>query len=201
MFDFSNSLKEDYYCQSPEFIARDLIGAVFVWKNIDGFTLAGKIVETEAYLAVGDLASHSAPGLTKRNSPMFMRGGALYVYKIYGVHHCINVVTENEGVGSAVLIRAMEPLEGIETMHRNRPNCKHKLALCKGPGNLARAFGFTLKHNRLQLYSPNLFIVKHSETAEEEIQTGKRIGIAKSVDLPLRFFLRNSKSVSGNSRK
>ncbi len=193
---FGKILDSQFYLQAPEIVARELIGKILVKKIGEDKYLAGRIIETEAYLSEGDMSSHSAPGKTKRNAAMFARGGTLYVYKIYGIHHCINAVTENEGTGSAVLIRALQPLEGIEIMRENRNNAPFGV-LCKGPANLCKAFNLTAEDNFLDLTKSNLFITANDENYAEEIEVSKRIGITKSADLLLRYYLKNTKLVSG----
>jgi DNA-3-methyladenine glycosylase len=185
----------DFYLQKPEIVAKELLGKIICFQNYDTF-LAGVIVETEAYLCKDDLSSHSARGKSERNSAMFMDGGTLYVYKIYGVHYCINVVTEKKDIGSAVLIRAIEPILGIEFMVKNR-NTEIIHHLCKGPGNLAKAFGFNTLQNKSSLLSDELFISEYKYFQDFVISTTKRIGITKSEDLLLRFFVKDSKYVSG----
>jgi DNA-3-methyladenine glycosylase len=195
--DFQKALPPNFYLKDTEIIAKELIGKVLV-KHNNHEILAGRIVETEAYLSENDLASHSAPGKTQRNSPMFAQGGILYVYMIYGVHHCINVVTGREGIGEAVLIRAIEPVLGIESMTINRNGAKLE-ALCKGPGNLAKAFGFTRQDNNSSLLTPKLYI-QNSDYPKPEISVSKRIGIVKSAELQLRFYQKDSPFVSGKNK-
>lgn len=179
-------------------LARLLIGSVLSKIEPDGKILSGIIVETEAYLAKDDLASHSATGKTKRNAIMFGEGGYLYVYKIYGIHHCINIVSGENKSGEAVLIRAIEPLNGIETMIERRGTDKVHM-LCKGPGNVAKAFGFTLADNGKMIGGDELTIQFNKITDEENILKSTRIGINKSKDLELRFYLKNSRFVSGKN--
>lgn len=192
--DYLNHLHQEFFLQPSEIVAKDLIGKILVKKE-GNETLAGIIVETEAYLHKIDKSSHSFPGLTLRNKPMFEQGGILYVYKSYGIHHCINIVTEEKGIASAVLIRAIEPISGVEIMKVNR-NIYDVLKLCNGPGNLAKAFGFTIEDNFLKVTSPLLYIQKHIDYKDEEVIRTKRIGISKSVELELRFYLKNSKFIS-----
>ena len=121
-------------------LARALVGAHLV-REVDGVRLSGRIVETEAYPGGDDLGSHSRGGrCTPRNSAMFLAGGHLYVYLIYGMHHCVNVVSGAEGCGEAVLLRAVEPLEGLDLMRRHRGASVKDRDLCRGPGRLAAAF-------------------------------------------------------------
>jgi DNA-3-methyladenine glycosylase len=189
-------LDADFYFQRTETVAKKLLGKILVKKSGKNI-IAGLIVEVEAYLPDDDFSSHSAIGLTQRNKVMFDEGGKLYVYKIYGVHHCINVVTEKKGIGAAVLIRAVEPICGVDIMMKNR-NCDSLSKLCKGPGNLAKAFGFDMKHNGLSLNSEGLYIADFKKIDEKSIRASKRIGISKSADLNLRFFINESKFISGS---
>jgi len=202
-FDFSTLLNKkldvQFYLQNTKTVAKELIGKILVHR-LNDIVLSGIIVETEAYLSKNDLASHSAPGKTERNSVMFQSGGKLYVYKIYGIHHCINVVTEREGIGAAVLIRSIQPITGIEQMMKFR-NTKIIENLCKGPGNVAKAFGFNLKHNGMSLLSNDLFIFSNNSIDLTDIAQTIRIGISKSKSLKLRFFLKNSNFVSGTKRQ
>lgn len=183
-----------FYTRSTELVARELLGALFIHHGTEG-VLVARIVETEAYLAYSDEASHSYRGKTNRNASMFEQGGLLYVYKIYGIHHCINVVTETKGNGCAVLIRSMEPLLGIQQMKQMRGDKKiHEL--CKGPGNLARAFGFTIAHDAQPLTEDTTLIVPLPLNTQEQIITTPRVGIRKAADKPLRFLLKGNQWVS-----
>lgn len=185
--DLKKALQKEFYLQKPEIVARQLLGKILVRKINEHF-LSAIISETEAYLGSGDLSSHSAVGLTQRNSPMFEEGGILYVYKIYGIHHCINVVTETKGIGSAVLIRAAIPLTGVELMKSFR-NIQEEGKLCSGPGNLAKAFGFSRDDNFKSFISHDLFIMNANLNRQFKIKTTKRIGIKKSAELMLRFLI------------
>ena len=189
-------LNKEFYLQDTVTIAKELIGATFV-RKFGNEIISGRIVETEAYLSTNDEASHSSRGITKRNSAMFESGGILYVYLIYGIHHCINVVTESKDIGSAVLIRALEPIAGIDLMKENR-NENNVLKLCKGPANLTKALGFNLIHNFSSLTTENLYILPKMN--DVSISTSERIGINKSKYLQLRFFETGSAFVSTNKR-
>lgn len=191
----NNKLDLDFYLQPTETVARELIGKIFV-KIEAGKVLSGRIVETEAYLSAGDLSSHSAVGKTQRNAAMFEMGGILYVYMIYGKHHCINIVTEDTNIGAAVLIRAMEPLEGIETFFERRGTNIKTEKLLSGPGNLAKAFNFKRTDSYLSLLSDYCYILDNPKINEIEIEITKRIGITKSKELFLRFVDKNSNSLS-----
>lgn len=197
--DFNKHLRRDFFLEKTEWVARNLIGKVLV-RKINGEYVAAMIVEAEAYLGENDDASHSAVGRTRRNQAMFSEGGTVYVYKIYGVHHCVNVVTENEGKGSAVLIRAGEPIVGLQTFKMFRGNVPDTKIL-SGPGNFAKGFSFTVEDNHKTLFTPELFIQDFLHFPEEKIGISERIGIVKSKDLKLRFYLRGCKSVSAKPRE
>lgn len=190
-----DKVDENFYLQSTEQVAVQLLNKILVKCEKDGTILAGKIVETEAYLGKDDAASHSFVGVTERNRPMFEKGGILYVYRSYGIHHCINIVTEEKTIGAAVLIRAVEPLDGLELMKRRRGTDNiHKL--CNGPGNTAKAFGFTKEDNFQSLLSENLFIANNRILPKSKIIKTQRVGISRSKELMLRFYIKNSKFIS-----
>lgn len=182
---------ESFFLQPTEIVAQKLIGSMFqIFNKEQNQKVLLRIVETEAYLSYDDEASHSFRGKTKRNSAMFDKGGRLYVYKIYGIHHCINVVTESEGIGAAVLLRAMERIESSEDFPENA---------FRGPGKLAKSLGFTTEDTGSSLMGEtySLFL----PTAYVPIRVSKRIGITKSADLPLRFCLQGSPFVSVDWKK
>lgn len=201
---YTSPLHTSFYQLSTAVVARELLGKILVWHQPVRYsddhsshciTLAGRIVETEAYLHKGDAASHSARGCTDRNKAMFAKGGIMYIYKIYGIHHCINVVTEDEGKGCAVLIRAVEPLLGIALMQQQR-GTQDVRRLCNGPGNLAQAFGFSLVHNGLSLCSEALSIQDAERIPDAMTLITTRVGITKDAHLPLRFCIRGNPYVS-----
>lgn len=172
-------------------VARELLGKIVEYENC-----SGRIVETEAYLGVGDLAAHSAPGPTPRNRVMFGPAGHAYVYFIYGMYECLNMIAEPEGVAGGVLIRALEPLTGIEAMQRRRPTARRIEDLANGPGKLTRALGIKMKHNGADLTRGPILVFPDEHASPFEIGVSERIGITKSADLPLRFFIRGSPFVS-----
>jgi DNA-3-methyladenine glycosylase len=153
----------------------------------DGVTVAGRIVETEAYTA-DDAASHSYRGMTSRNAVMFGPPGHLYVYLSYGMHACANVVTGGGGDGQAVLLRAVEPVEGIEHMRRRRPG-RDDRRLADGPGKLCLAMGITLSDDGIDLCSPAspIGIVDDGVAPPARPRIGPRVGITKAVEVPWRF--------------
>lgn len=187
-------LSKDFFEKDTETTAKSLLGKEFVKVLPGGEILSGIIVETEAYLPSGDDACHAANKKTARNSAMFLSGGFLYVYKIYGIHHCINFVTEGAGKGCAVLIRALQPAGGIEIMKENRGDVDLK-NLCKGPGNMSKAFGFDLSDNGKALFEDELYL-KDGNLGDFETVTAKRVGIRKSAELPLRFYVKDNAYIS-----
>jgi len=172
-------------------VARALLGTVLV----HGGT-AGRIVETEAYLGLQDRAAHSWRGITPRTRVMFGEPGHAYVYLIYGMYECLNVVAEPEGSPGCVLIRALEPLEGIPRMRRRRPGARGIEDLANGPGKLTLALGIMRRHNGADFTSGALTI--HPPQQQEEIRIGvsPRIGIKHCADWPLRFFVEDNRFVS-----
>lgn len=187
------AVEREYYLQPTEAVARGLIGKVLVHRTREGLA-AGIIVETEAYLH-GDPGSHAFRGPTARNQPMFGAPGTSYVYQIYGVHFCLNVVCQAEGVPEAVLIRALEPVVGLKLMARRRGVSVMK-DLCSGPAKLAQALGVGLRHNRLDLTHPPLWIAETG--SKPEVATGRRIGLAphRGAEAHLRFALTGSPYLS-----
>jgi DNA-3-methyladenine glycosylase len=177
-------------------VAPDLLGCRLVHVLDDGTRLAGRIVEVEAYLGDGsDAGSHSHRGPTRRNRAMFGPPGHFYVYRSHGLHTCVNLVTEPEGVGAAVLVRALEPLEGEARMRANRAG-RHGRELANGPGKLAQALEITLAHDGAPALGGALRIEPPLDRRQAVIATSPRIGLSKAVDLPYRFFLSESPFVS-----
>jgi len=175
-------------------LARKLLGLVLVHESRAGIT-SGRIVEVEAYRGDGsDLASHAARGKTKRNEKMFGPPGHSYVYFTYGMHHCFNVVVQDENIADAILVRALEPLEGIPLMQRRRGLSDEK-RLCSGPGRLCQALDITLQHNGLPLTAPPIYIMD-DKYEPPSIESSARIGISKSKELPWRFFIPGNPFVS-----
>lgn len=174
-------------------VAQELLGAFLVHETRLG-KIVGKIVETEAYL-VDDPACHAHAGKkSARNASMFGPPGTSYIYLIYGMYYCFNVVTRERGIGEAVLIRALEPLAGLHIMQRNR-NTSELRELCSGPGKLAQALGLGKEQNGISLRKKPLYILS-AEDAKPTMVTSTRIGLSKASDLPLRFFIKDSPFVS-----
>lgn len=184
-------LSAAFYQRPTLTVARDLLGKVFV-RRLGEDALRGRIVEVEAYHQQGDEAAHTFRGRTARNEVMFHAGGFLYVYFTYGMHHCMNVVTEGEGVGAAVLIRALEPLDGLAVMRRNRVRPCRDVDLANGPAKLCQAFALTRVHNGLPLDGRVVGIADAPAVPESAVMTTTRIGISRGRDLPWRFCLAGS---------
>lgn len=183
-------LPRDFYARDTITVARALLGCIAVHCTSEGIT-AGRVVETEAYLQ-NDPACHAARGMTPRNSVMFGPPGYAYVYFTYGMHYCFNVVTAHEGVGEAVLVRALEPVLGIPLMQMRRG--REKLwELCSGPAKLTQAMGICREHNRRDLTAGDLCLCPGE--AGVSIVTTTRIGIKEGADLPLRFYLQDNRYV------
>jgi len=187
-------LPASFYRAPTVEVARALLGKLLVHDSPEGRT-AGRIVETEAYLFEGDPACHAARGETKRNRSMFGPAGTAYVYLIYGMYRCLNVVTAEEGVGEAVLLRALEPLEGLELMAARRGTLVER-NLCSGPGKLVQAMGIGPEHDGVDLRGSALTVWDPGGEEAPSITTGPRIGIRKGAELPLRFRLASSEWVS-----
>ena len=177
-----------FFNQTTIELAKALLGKCLVMGE-----LRGKIVETEAYLYRDDPGCHASKGLTPRNAPMFGPAGRTYVYVIYGMYHCLNIVSGKTGEGEAVLIRALEPVAGIEIMKERRGTEKID-ALCSGPGKLTQAFGITKEHNNISLFTGELRI--HDSREKPEIKSSGRIGLTVGKELQLRFFIAGNSFVS-----
>ena len=196
------ALDREFFSRSPQRVARALLGKVLVRRANTEF-LTGRIVETEAYLGENDPAAHSAAGNTARTSVLFGPPGYAYVYFIYGNHYCLNVSCERAGKAGGVLIRALEPLEGIEHMARNRGLARADAGdlrkLTSGPGRLAQAFGITrARDNGGDLTNENSSLwIGHDGFRVGSVSITPRIGITKAADQPLRFVLKGNPFVSG----
>jgi DNA-3-methyladenine glycosylase len=182
-------LPRSFYARPTVEVARGLLGKVLVHDLGRGTPLAGRIVETEAYLGSGDRAAHAWRGVTPRTRVLFGPPGHAYVYLIYGMYECLNIVAEAEGVAGCALIRAVEPTSGIGAAETN------------GPGKLARALRITRRFNGTDLTLGPLTVREPEEPGEFEIGVSPRIGITHCADLPLRFFVRGSTSLSRKERR
>jgi DNA-3-methyladenine glycosylase len=185
-------------------IAKELVGKIVVTK-FDGLTTSGRIVEAEAYVAMIDKASHSFGGRrTAKNEHMYASPGTAYVYICYGMHQMFNIVTNEKDVPDAVLIRAVEPLEGINIMLQRTGKEKLDFTLTKGPGNVGKALGIFKKHSGLHLLDDEIYLADDGfELKENQIGISGRIGVASAgadALLPYRFYVRGNKYVSGKNK-
>jgi DNA-3-methyladenine glycosylase len=195
-------LLRSFYSRDTLTVARELLGQRLV-RQIDGqqgpIRVAGRIVETEAYIGQGDAACHASRGRTPRTEVMFGPPGLAYVYFIYGMHHCFNVVTEPEGMAAAVLIRALEPLEGMEEM-RIRRRGRGGVQLANGPAKLCYALGIDKTLNQVDLVTSNrLWLEREHQIETNRITTGPRIGVTgdeKAVSVEWRFWIKENPYVS-----
>jgi DNA-3-methyladenine glycosylase len=186
-------------------IARDLIGKILV-TNFDNQLTAGRIVETEAYNGVEDRASHAWKGRrTARTEIMYGEPGTAYVYLCYGLHHMFNVVTNKKDIPHAILVRALEPLEGIPVMLKRTGKSKPDFSLTRGPGNVGKAMGIFTHHSRLYLDGDELYIARDAFTVSvNDIATTPRIGVdyaGPDAMLPYRFILKNNPYVSVHKKQ
>lgn len=198
------TLSRDFYDRPTLQVASDLIGKLLVHDTPSG-RASGLIVEVEAYIGESDPACHAAPGRTRRNAPLYGPAGIAYVYLNYGMHYLVNAVTEAVDAPAAVLIRALEPREGIDLMRRRRARGTGKpakewqeLGLCRGPGNLTKSLGISLEENGANLTGSRLFVEDVGVTLP--IEWGPRIGISVGVDSPWRCFVPGHSCVSGGPR-
>jgi DNA-3-methyladenine glycosylase len=194
-------LPRDFYARPTLDVLDDLIGMVLV-HDARGVRTAGRIVEAEAYIGEDDPACHAAPGPTARNAPLYGPPGVAYVYLNYGLHALVNAVTEPAGTPAAVLIRALEPIEGLPHMRRRRRRLRRAtapgvpdVALCRGPGNLTVAMGITLANNRRDLVTSALWIEDRGLARGRRVYS-PRIGIRVGVDRRWRCNLAGHPSVS-----
>lgn len=181
-------LPRSFFARPTGEVAPDLLGCVLV-RSVPGAVLSGRIVETEAYGGADDPGSHAFRGPTRRNGVMFGPPGYLYVYRSYGIHSCLNVVCEREGAAGAVLIRALEPISGIEIMERSRGG-RPVADLCNGPGKLCAALDITIALNGADLEGDQVWIEEGQRP--KEVETTTRIGLTRGSDLPLRFVVAGS---------
>jgi DNA-3-methyladenine glycosylase len=191
LLETSSILPPSFYERDAERVARDVLGKIVV----HGRT-AGRIVEVEAYLGVKDLAAHASRGLTPRTRVLFGPPGHAYVYLIYGVYECFNLVAEPEGKAGAVLVRALEPVSGLERMRRRRPAARRVEDLCSGPGKLTLAMGITRALNGAPVTRGELTVRAPAVAEPVEIAVSPRIGITQCADWPLRFYAEGNRFVS-----
>jgi DNA-3-methyladenine glycosylase len=184
-----------FYERETEIVAREMLGTVLSCETEDGVA-SGIIVETEAYLGEHDLACHAAAGRTARTEQLYGSPGIAYIYFIYGMYWCFNAVTRSEGLPSAVLVRAVEPLEGIALMHQRRPRIRNDVDLTNGPGKLCAALGITGPMNGKRLERKPLVIRDGEPVDDHDVEITTRIGITRSADWPLRWYVKGNRFVS-----
>ncbi|MEA2238732.1 MAG: DNA-3-methyladenine glycosylase [Thermoanaerobaculia bacterium] len=193
-------LPRSFYLQDTVTVARALLGCV-LWRRTENVLMAARLVEVEAYLGANDSASHARRGLrSARNKSMYLEGGHAYVYFTYGMHWCLNVVTAEGDIAEAVLLRAAEPLRGIETMRERRPKAKRDRDLTNGPGKLCSAMAVDKSLDGEPLDGKALWLTERdADVHEDDIGVSHRIGVENSgeaAEWPLRFFLRGNLYVS-----
>jgi DNA-3-methyladenine glycosylase len=188
-------LPRAFYDRDTELVARDLLGAILECHTADGIA-RGRIVETEAYIGEHDAACHAAAGRTRRTGPLYGDPGIAYVYLIYGMHWCVNAVTRARGLPSAVLLRALEPLDDVMLMRVRRPAVQRTVDLTNGPGKLCAALGIDARHNEHPLQRAPLLIRAGDSIDDDDVLVTPRIGISRAADWPLRYLVRGSPFVS-----
>lgn len=192
-------LERDFFARDTLAVARDSLRKRLV-RKLEGRRISGRIVEVEAYIGEADEASHASPGPTERNASMYGPPGYAYVYFIYGMHYCLNIVTEREGYPAAVLIRALEPVEGLEEM-RSRRGGRSNQQLTSGPARLCEAFGIDRRFDGLDLCTPDarLFIEANGTRADGAVATSPRINVRgdeAALNAPWRFYVQGNRYVS-----
>jgi DNA-3-methyladenine glycosylase len=188
-------LPRGFYTRDSVTVARELLGKLLI-RRLEGRELVGRVVEVEAYGDADDPASHAFMGVTGRNRLMFGVGGFAYVYFTYGKHWCFNVTTGEAGVAGAVLVRALEPLEGMEVMKKNRGRRRLR-DLTSGPGKLTEALGIMGEQNGLDLTTcEGLFVCRPRGEKDFEVAVRRRVGIRVGVEKPWRFYIKNNSFVS-----
>ncbi len=209
MFKSTDNLKKltiDFYERKNVVgIAKELLGKILV-TNINGRLTSGRIVETEAYIGITDKAAHSYAGKrTNRNEHMYAKGGIAYIYVCYGIHQMFNVVTNENEIPDAILIRALEPLDGITYMLERTGKKALDFTLTRGPGNVSKAMGIHKNFSGTDLSGDQIFIVSDETTiADQLIGISSRIGVqyaGEDAFLPYRFFIKSNKFVSGRPNK
>jgi DNA-3-methyladenine glycosylase len=184
-----------FYDRDTETVAREMLGMLLQCTTAEG-TCSGIIVETEAYVGEHDAACHAAAGLTTRTAPLYERAGIAYVYFIYGMYWCFNAVTRAKGLPSAVLVRAIQPVEGIDLMRQRRPRVRRDRDLTNGPGKLCLALGITGEMNRQSLQRGSLVVRDYTTYSDSAVAITPRIGIRHAADWPLRWIVSGNEYVS-----
>lgn len=192
-------LPRSFYDRDTELVSRELLGAMLRCVTPEGVA-SGRIVETEAYLGEHDAACHAAAGETDRTRWLYGPPGVAYVYFIYGAHWCFNAVTRRAGLPSAVLVRALEPVEGVELMRERRRHPRRDHDLTNGPGKLCAALGITGAMNGWRLYDSHLTIRRGEPVPDGDVLVSARIGITRAAEWPLRWYVKDSPWVSRTPR-
>jgi len=183
-------LPDSFYNRDADVVARELLGAILTVEHSHGI-VSGRICETEAYLGPHDPACHAVAGRTPRTWHLFGPPGHAYVYFVYGLHWCVNAVTREDGYGSAVLIRAVEPLHGLDVMRARRPKARRDADLCSGPAKLCAAFGIDRSFDGACLTGASAISIYEGALVDDvDVIVGPRVGISKAIDWPLRFRVR-----------
>ncbi|MDB4881939.1 MAG: 3-methyladenine glycosylase [Gemmatimonadetes bacterium] len=188
-------LSRAFYDRETEIVSRELLGAVLECTTTEGVT-RGRIVETEAYLGPDDPACHAVAGVTSRTEHLFGPPGTSYVYLIYGMYWCFNAVTRERGHGSAVLVRAVAPIDGVDLMRRRRPKAKRDRDLTNGPGKLCLAMGIVGSMSGLSLRDGPIVIRPGALVPDADVDVTPRIGITQAAEWPLRYLVRDDPYVS-----
>jgi DNA-3-methyladenine glycosylase len=186
-------LPRSFYARPAAEVAPDLLGKILA-RKLDGTVLRGRVVETEAYLGESDPGSHAFRGPTPRTQVMFGAPGFVYVYFTYGAHYCMNVVTDADGTAGAVLLRALEPLDGTVVMERNRGG-RPLVDLCNGPGKLCQALGITREQNGTDLEGDAIWM-EDDGASPLQIARSTRVGLSAGKAMPLRFYIPGSPYIS-----
>lgn len=184
-----------FYARETAVVAREMLGAIIECTTADGRT-SGRIVETEAYLGPHDPACHAAAGVTARTKVLYGPPGRAYMYFIYGMYWCVNAVTQPKGFGSAVLIRAVEPIDGVALMRRRRPAARRDVDLTNGPGKLCTAMGMDGRMNGIRLDRAPLVIRVGDAVPADQVVVTPRIGIRVAAHWPQRYFVKDNPYVS-----
>ncbi|MGE5365008.1 MAG: DNA-3-methyladenine glycosylase [Bacteroidota bacterium] len=205
IFSKAVKLSREFYGRSSLEVAEELLGKYLVRRSGE-YAAAGKIVEVEAYCGASDPASHAYRGKTSRNEVMFRQGGYLYVYFIYGMYYCCNIVTGKEDIAEAVLIRGIEPVFGLPWLSANRfgrTDATHReiMNLTNGPGKICAAFDISMKDSGTDLCGDTIFLLDAPAPGKSQITVSGRIGITRAAELPWRFFIRDNPYVSGPRNK
>lgn len=196
----ARALPTAFYDRDPALVARELLGMHLVVARAGAPVLRARIVEVEAYLGPHDPACHAVAGLTRRTRHLHGPPGTAYVYRIYGMHWCLNAVTLPDGIGSAVLLRAVEPLGDVVPLRANRPAARRDRDLTNGPGKLCAALGITGDDDGSSLQRGTVRIVRGTPVPDTAVAVSPRIGITRAADWPLRFFLAGNAFVSAAPR-